>query len=163
MWLSKVRGDTKLGEITMDIRKVLQGKNITVSAFCLYACIGITSGVCASRDLYVGNFFGNDSDILRYDGNTGAFVSNFVPGDSFPLGAAFGSDGNFYATNSNTDTVGKYNGTIGAFISTFASSVDDAAGLAFGPDHNVYVANSTAPGSVTKLNGMTGAVITTLT
>src|ERR1700751_4558770 len=112
-------------------------------------------------------FFGDSDVVLHYDGSTGAFKSTFVPfnsgGLTFPLGAAFGSDGNFYVTNSNNDTVVRYNGATGAFISTFASSVGDAAGLAFGPDHNVYVANAGTPGSVTKLNGTTGAPIAQLT
>lgn len=69
--------------------------------------VGALPGASANIDLYVGNFFGSNSNILRYDGNTGAFVTNFVPNDSFPLGAAFGPDGNFYATNSNTDGGGK--------------------------------------------------------
>ena len=134
---------------------------------CLYLGVWALPGTCAASELYVGNFFGDDSDVLRYDGNTGAFKSTFVPNGSggltFPLGASFGPDGNFYVTNSNNDTVLRYNGATGAFLNTFASSVEDAAGLVFGPDHNVYVANAGAPGSVSKLNGTTGAAISQLT
>ena len=85
-------------------------------------CVLFVSGcrgsarACAGIDLHVGNFFEN-GNILRDDGNTDVFVSNFVPDDSFPLGAAFGPDGNFYASNSNTGSIGKYNGATGAFIS----------------------------------------------
>ena len=133
-------------------------------------CVGVLvlPGVCAAADLYVGNFFGpGNEDVLRYNGSTGTFVSTFVPtgsgGLSFPLGGAFGADGDFYVSNSDTDSVLRYNGTTGAFLNTFANPVEDAAGLAFGPDHNLYAANSTSPGGVTKINGTTGAIITQLT
>ena len=132
---------------------------------CLTTCFLPSAGIAS--DLYVGNFFGDANVVLRYDGSTGAFKSTFVPfnsgGLTFPLGAAFGPDGSFYVTNSNNDTVVRYNGSTGAFVSKFASSVDDAAGLAFGPDHNLYVANAGSPGSVSKLNGATGAPIAQLT
>ena len=57
----------------------------------------------------------------------------------------------------------RYNGTTGVFLNVFASSVGDAAGLASGLDKNLYVVDSTSPGAVTKLNGTTGALISTLT
>jgi WD40 repeat protein len=140
---------------------------VNLSMFLLFAAAWIVPSSCQASDLYVGNFFGDDSDVLKYNGSTGAFESVFVPFNSgtltFPLGAAFGADGNFYVTNSNNDRVLRYNGMTGAFINTFASDVEDAAGLLFGPDGNMYVSNSTDPGSVTKLNGTTGAVISVLT
>jgi streptogramin lyase len=133
-------------------------------------CLGIWAvpNPCAASELFVGNFFGpTDLDVLRYDGSTGAFKDIFVPfksgGLTFPLGGAFGPDKNLYVSNSDNDTVLRYNGTTGAFISTFATNVEDAAGLAFGPDQNLYVANATNPGSITKLNGMTGVSIGELT
>jgi streptogramin lyase len=134
---------------------------------CLCAGVSAFPGACEASDLYVGNFFGDTSDVLRYDGSTGAFKSVFVPTGSgtltFPLGGTFGADGNLYVSNSNNDRVLRYNGATGAFLNTFASMVDDAAGLAFGPDQNLYVANSSIPGSVTRLNGTTGADMGQLT
>jgi WD40 repeat protein len=135
--------------------------------FCLFVRIGILPTNCAASELLVGNFFGNASDVLRFNGSTGAFEDTFVPHNSgtltFPLGGAFGADGNFYVSNSDNDRVLKYNGATGAFLNTFASPVDDAAGLKFGPNGNLYVVNSNVPGSVTVLNGTTGAPIMTLT
>jgi WD40 repeat protein len=136
-------------------------------AFLLFAAIWIFPTTCTASELIVGNFFGNASDVLRFNGSTGAFEDVFIPHNSgtltFPLGGAFGADGNFYVSNSDNDRVLRYNGATGAFMNTFASSVGDAAGLKFGPDGNLYVVNSDDPGSVTKLNGTTGALITTLT
>jgi streptogramin lyase len=143
-------------------RTILERNPIRLGLCCL--CFLILSNVCSATDLYVGNFFGNDSDILKYNGNTGAFQSVFVPFtvDSFPLGGAFGADGNLYVSNSNTDTVLRVNGTTGALINTFAS-VDDAAGLKFGPNGNLYVVTSSSPGFVTQLNGTTGSMISQMT
>jgi hypothetical protein len=86
--------------------------------YCLLAGLGILPTTCgASEELFVGNFFGPDSDILLFNGSTGAFENVFVPFTpgimTFPLGAAFGPDGNFYATDSDTDSVQRFNGTTG--------------------------------------------------
>jgi|SwirhisoilCB1_FD_contig_71_784530_length_1223_multi_2_in_0_out_0_1 streptogramin lyase len=131
-------------------------------ACCVF--IFVLGNVCSAADLYVGNFFGNDSDVLQFNGSTGAFDRVFAPFtvDSFPLGGAFGANGNFFVTNSNTDAVLQLNGSTGALINTFAS-VDDAAGLKFGPNGNLFVVTSSLPGSVTELNGATGAFVRQLT
>ena len=128
---------------------------------CLFAGLWAFSSPCLADDLFVGNFFGSDSKILEYNATTGAFIGQFGPANSFPLGAAFGPDGNFYATNSNIDVVLKQNGNTGAFISNFAS-VGDAAGLVFGPNNNLFVVSSSDPGALTVLNATTGALKTTV-
>ncbi len=50
-------------------------------------------------DLFVGNFFDPNLNVLEYNATTGAFVRTFVPtgsgGLTFPLGGGFGPDGNF--------------------------------------------------------------------
>uniref|UniRef100_Q01ZF5 NHL repeat containing protein n=1 Tax=Solibacter usitatus (strain Ellin6076) TaxID=234267 RepID=Q01ZF5_SOLUE len=134
---------------------------------CLLATLSAFPIAGVASELFVGNFFGNASDVLRFNGSTGAFETVFVPNGSgtltFPLGAAFGADGSLYVSNSDNDRVLRYNGVTGAFLNTFASSVADAAGMKFGPDGNLYVVDSDDPGSVTKLNGTTGALISTLT
>ncbi|HSU30500.1 MAG TPA: PEP-CTERM sorting domain-containing protein [Bryobacteraceae bacterium] len=140
----------------------------SLSVCFLCVCAWVLPGTCTATDLYVGNFFGpGNEDVLRYNGSTGASLGTFVPtgsgGLTFPLGGAFGPDGNLYVSNSDAEAVLRYNGSTGAFMNTFASSVDDAAGMKFGPDQNLYVANSASPGGVTKINGTTGAVIGPLT
>jgi DNA-binding beta-propeller fold protein YncE len=128
---------------------------------CCFVGLWALSSPCLADDLFVGNFFGDHSKILEYNATTGAFIGQFGPANSFPLGAAFGPDGNFYATNSNIDVVLKQNGNTGAFISNFAS-VEDAAGLVFGPNNNLFVVSSSDPGSLTVLNATTGALKTTV-
>jgi WD40 repeat protein len=134
-----------------------------VVAMCLGLAIAIVPGVCFADDLFVGNFFGSGHEmILEYNGTTGAFVGQFGPAISFPLGGTFGPDGNFYATNSDTDLVLKLNGTTGAVINPTFASVGDAAGLVFGPTGNLFVVSSTAPGLLNVVNGTTGALITSV-
>ena len=136
-------------------------RHLIALAACLFVGLWAFSSPCLADDLFVGNFFGSDSKILEYNATTGAFIGQFGPANSFPLGAAFGPDGNFYATNSNIDTVLQQNGNTGAFISNFAS-VGDAAGLVFGPNNNLFVVSSSDPGAVTVLNATTGALKTTV-
>jgi DNA-binding beta-propeller fold protein YncE len=134
---------------------------------CCLVSVWLLPGECRASSLYVGNFFGNQSDVLLYNGDTGAFIGTFVPHGSgsltFPLGGGFGPDGNFYVSNSDNDTVIRYNGSTGVFLNVFASSVGDAAGLVFGPGNSLYVVDSSDPGAVTKLNATTGMLIGELT
>ena len=134
-----------------------------LAVLCLGVAVWGFPSICLGDDLFVGNFFspGGD-DILRFNGTTGALIGTFGPSISFPLGGTFGPDGNFYATNSDTDTVLKLNGSTGAVINSMFGSAEDAAGLAFGPTGNLFVVGSTAPGLLTVLNGTTGALITTV-
>ncbi len=81
------------------------------------------------------------SGILRYDAQTGAFVSQFAPdfGIRSDGGLAFGPDGNVYVGYFNggppTDFVDAYNGQTGALIGTFvpAGAADVIGGFAFTP------------------------------
>jgi streptogramin lyase len=119
--------------------------------------------------------------VLRYNSNTGAFVSTFVSQGSGglsvtdPSGLAFGPDGNLYVP-SGTNQVLEYNGTTGAFISAFVSAgsggLSAPAGITFGPDGNLYVCNGSNtheilrysgplnanPGSADPASGQSGAV-----
>jgi hypothetical protein len=114
-------------------------------------------------NLYVS---GVNSDILRYDGGTGAFVDVFVAdgtgGLDQPVGLAFGPDGNLYVANNpiGPSTILRYDGGTGAFIDTFASGggLSGANGLVFGPDGSIYV-TSLGTDQVLRYNGSTGAFV----
>ncbi len=109
-----------------------------LTALCLGGAVLSFPNACSADELFVGNFFGpGHENILEYDGTTGAFIGQFGPDISFPLGGTFGPDGNFYATNSDTDVVLKLNGSTGAVINGTFASVGDAAGLVFGPTGNL--------------------------
>lgn len=93
--------------------------------------------------------------VVRFDGETGAFMDDFVPaalgGLGRPGGLLFGptgrNDGKFdlYVASSGNNRILRYDGTTGAFVSEFVSSasgwLDHETSLTFGPDGNLYVAN----------------------
>jgi WD40 repeat protein len=134
-----------------------------LALLCLGATVWGLPNTCLADDLFVGNFFGpGHENILEYNATTGAFIGQFGPNISFPLGGTFGPDGNFSATNSDTDVVLKLNGATGAVINSTFASVEDAAGLVFGPTGNLFVVSSSAPGSLNVINGTTGALITSV-
>jgi len=116
-------------------------------------------------NLYVTSF--NTDEVLRYNGNTGAFIDVFVSAGSAgldnPVGLVFGPDGNLYVSSNVTDEVLRYNGNTGAFIDVFASGngLDFPVEFVFGPDGNFYV-SSRPPGftdGVLRYNGISGAFI----
>jgi len=121
--------------------------------------IGITLG--SDGNVYVA---GNGGAVLRYNGNTGAYINTFVSqgsgGLAFSTAAlAFGPDGNLYVTSQSTNQVLQYNGSTGAFIEAFASAgsggLSSPIGLTFGPDGNLYVSSS-ATNSILRYEGPEG-------
>ncbi len=121
--------------------------------------------VSADQDLLVGDW--ENDRIERYDGNTGAFVEEFVEsgvgGLNAPQTLIFGPDGNFYVASSHSGQVLRYDGSTGDFIDSFTDPDDDGGmgdtdGLAFGPDGNLYVS---APNNdaVYRFDGQTGEFI----
>jgi hypothetical protein len=130
-------------------------------------------------DLYVGQGTDN-SNILRFDGTTGAYKGVFVPSFAGGLhhvgGMVFGSDGNLYVVSQNTGTVLRFEGpggtNPGAFLGTVVSGVSSPAGLLFGPDGNgdgkldLYVTGSvsdgkTFDGEVLRYDWKSGAFLNT--
>jgi sugar lactone lactonase YvrE len=95
-----------------------------------------------------------DGSIQRYDPNTGAFVSTFVPSGSGGLAApfeiTFGPDGNLYVANTLANDAGnvlKYDGQTGAFLGVIASGLVVPHGLVFGPDGTLYVGHGMGIGN----------------
>ena len=88
--------------------------------------------------LYVAS--SQNNRILRYNGETGAFLNEFVPdgagGLRFPLGIAFGPDGDFYVASFGNSRVLKYHGSTGAPLGLVASLAP--MGLT-GPLHIAFV------------------------
>jgi sugar lactone lactonase YvrE len=75
-------------------------------------------------NLYVG---GNSSNnVLRYDGQTGTFIDEFVHAGSGGListhGIAFGPDGNLYVCSQFSDEVLRYDGNTGVFLDAFTGN-----------------------------------------
>jgi sugar lactone lactonase YvrE len=134
----------------------------------------------------VGNSRGNN--VLRFDGNTGNFLGEFIPpgsgGLSNPDQIVFGPDGNgddksdIYVSSGDNpgnsaeptaSAVLRYDGITGAFIDKFVGDNPNTAadetgglsrpyGLAFGPDGNFYV-SSFLSDQILRYNGKTGQFI----
>ncbi|MDX2270534.1 MAG: NHL repeat-containing protein [Cyanobacteriota bacterium] len=120
-------------------------------------------------DLYIasGNLPGTTatlgaSAVLRFDGETGAFIDTFVGDDPTtavdetgglirPYGMAFGPDGLLYVSSFLSDEILRYDSLTGQFIDVFAvgnqqpGGLNGPNGLLFDSEDNLYV---TTQGSV---------------
>ena len=103
--------------------------------------------------------------VLRYDGQTGAFLNVFAPpaeNISLPHGLVFGLDGNLYVSSTATDAILRYDGRTGAFRDIFvprgSGGLAAPAGLVFGPDGHLYV-TSVGTNAVLRYDGRTGAFL----
>jgi hypothetical protein len=110
-------------------------------------------------NLYVSSGEIGTGRILRYDGQTGAFLGVFAEGGglSRPYGTAFGPDGNLYVSSFRSDQILRYDGATGAFIDVFARGNGTAAGLLNGPNGLLFGADGalyvTTEGSVADASG----------
>jgi len=107
----------------------------------------------------------NSKNVVRFNGQTGEFIDEFVtPGSGglfLPIFLIFGPDGNLYVVNSGNDSIVRFDGQSGAFIDVFVTAgsggMSGASGLAFGQDNHLYV-TSPFSNEVLRYNGMTGAL-----
>jgi sugar lactone lactonase YvrE len=88
----------------------------------------------------------SSSQVLRYDGVTGAFIDVFVSagsgGLSIPVGCDFGPSGDLYVVSNTNNSVIRYDGGSGAFVEVFVpngSGLNHPTGLHWGPDDHLYV------------------------
>jgi sugar lactone lactonase YvrE len=133
------------------------GEFIAAGAGGLTAPDAITLG--PDDNWYVSSGTGSSGQILRYDGQTGAFMGVFAQGGGLtrPYGSAFGPDGNLYVASFRSDQILRYNGQTGAFIDVFAAGNGTAAGLLNGPNGLLFGADGalyvTTEGSVADASG----------
>ena len=128
----------------------------------LIAPLGMTFG--PDKNLYVVDFVGNQ--VLRFDGNTGAFQGVFASSTGTaplnePAGIVFGPDNNLYLST-GANNVLRYDGMTGAFLGSFVSAgsggLNSPDDLKFGPDGNLYV-GSELTSEVLRYDGKTGAFL----
>ena len=135
---------------------------------------GSTSGLSfgPDGDLYVLVWYCGpaeclSSDILRFDGTTGASKGSFIaPSDPHPVephSLLFAPDGTLYVSSHRADEVLRYDGTTGAFLASAAigGGLDGPFGLALilpEATTDLLVA-SHANGRVIRYHGATGAPV----
>lgn len=114
-----------------EVRRFDRTARVDLGAFVAAGSGGLRTDTASSDltfgpdgNLYVSSA-GTDS-VLRYDGETGAFLDEFIPAGSGgldnPVGLAFGPRGRLYVASRSTDSVLRYDGRTGQFIDQFVPS-----------------------------------------
>jgi WD40 repeat protein len=104
-----------------------------------------------------------NSNVVRYDSQTGAFIDTFVAPGSLDdaIDAVIGPDGNLYATSRQDNKVPRYDGHTGAylgdFVTTGSGGLSIPVGLVF-RDGYLYV-SSDGSNSVLRYDATTGAFV----
>jgi WD40 repeat protein len=123
--------------------------------------LGMTLG--PDGNVYVGSFEA-PGKVLRYSGQTGAFIDVFISGFSSRVAhITFGPDGDLYGTlfdAADDLDVFRADGSTGALVGYIGagSPLDGASGIAFGPDGNLYV-GSWDTNQIQRFDGATGAYL----
>ena len=118
-------------------------------------------------DLYVSNWDGAKGEVVRFDGQTGAFVSVYVGNLRSPWKIAWNGRGELLVADwlNGDGEILRYPARLHRGASTAAFITRPGLHplyLAIGPDQNVYVSsgdNSGSGGSVLRFDGRTGAFI----
>jgi len=104
------------------------------------------NGIAYGPDGNLYAVLGDVSKVLRFEGQSGAFLDEFItPATAGGLASgraiAFGPDGNLYVCSGGTNQVLAYSGTSGKFLRVAAEGqgMSGPVGLTFGPDGTLYV------------------------
>lgn len=98
--------------------------------------------------------------VLQYDGQSGVFIREFVPGSGGlqnPSGLIFGADSRMYIGNFNSGEVRRYDLRTGGYEVFIAGggTLGGPVGIQFGPDGDFY-ATSLSSSAILRYDGRTG-------
>ena len=122
----------------------------------------------AQRDLFVSSR--NTNSVKRYNGETGAYLGDFVQPRAGGLSAtqevAFGPDGHLYVSGRGNAAILKFDGQTGAFIEAFTAgyTLDNPTKMTFGPDSLLYVSQwGQEQSTVARFDALTGVFVDEIT
>jgi hypothetical protein len=125
----------------------------------LHAPAGILFG--PDGNLYVSNAQPDVSNVMRFDGHTGAFIDVFAQLDTMggATGMVFGPEGLLYVGTRFSNGVVRCDGTTCTqFIAEGSGGLSRTGGFTFGPDGNFYVASEDT-NNILRFDGTTGEFI----
>jgi len=156
------------------IKKYNETTGAFIDTFVDKGVLSLSSGITFGAD---GDLYANDQGyayddngttkygrIVKFDGQTGDFLGEFIPGSTltanglqFPEDLLFGPDGDLYVSGLGGGGVQRFDGTTGAYIDTVADTNSNdqaliAAGLNFGPDGNLYISSVLNDNSIMRYN-----------
>ena len=114
----------------------------------------------AARDILVSSR--NTHSVRRYDGDTGAYLGDFVdPGEgnlSTPQEVRYGPDGQVYVTGFGNRQIKKYDALTSDWLGNFTSGylLGNPTKTTFGPDSLLYVSQWAGTKTVARFDAYTG-------
>jgi DNA-binding beta-propeller fold protein YncE len=109
----------------------------------------------------------SDTRLLRFDGQTGESLGEFVagPGGAGFVAVRFGPNGNLFIPNTLDNSIGEYSGDNGAMIRTFVTpgsgGLDNPLGLTFSPGGNLFVVSKDND-RILEFDGQSGSHVRTV-
>ncbi|MEZ5658197.1 MAG: DUF4347 domain-containing protein [Burkholderiaceae bacterium] len=154
LFVSSELGDSVVEYLTDG---TLVGTFVTAGSGGLNGSAGMAFG--ADGHLYVASYGG--SEVLRYDGSTGAFIDVFVAsgtgGLATPLGLNFGPDGMLYVSSRGANNLLRFDPVTGAPDASFNGNMNGGVpeDFVFAPNGEILAAD--IGGNVMRIDATTGA------
>jgi len=153
-----------------EVVTLTNGFTVDVGTPSLSVNAGPNQTISQNWDLLVPNYRNPPYDVLRYDGETGAFLNSFASGTAAGILApgfiSYGPDGNIYVDSGDIQHAGslafekisRFDGTSGGFIDTFVPQGSGGT-FTFGPDGNLYLVNGYTDNVIKRFDGRNGTFL----
>ncbi len=148
------RYDTATGQYAYDLDPV---RAQAFDGTSMGLCIGADTTGDGVGEVYRSGYY--SGGICKYDGATGAFISQVTTDVFRPMSISFGPDGNLYASQFVESYIKVFDGTTGAYIKNFTTA-NYAGSMAWGSNGHLFTP-SWVDNNVTEWDA-TGALVRTL-
>lgn len=164
----KRKPESSLPKISLTLKLNNKLLSILLAVLCAFAGVCETKAQALKRDLFVSSR--NTNSVKRYDGQTGAYLGDFVKPNAGGLNLTqevlFGLDGHLLASGRGNGHILKFDRNTGNFLGNFTSGyeLDNPTKMTLGPDSLLYISQwGLTKNKVARFNFNTGVFVNEFT